>query len=83
MDGSAKDQVVTKRPRRSVQSKLSFSVSSEGPGPRTAVAPPPDAAAEDGGRNSEGRENEGKRKRSEKLKSQDGDPEEVVRSCSL
>lgn len=56
-----------KRPRRSVQSKLSFSVSS---------AAPSDAVVENRGRNSEGREKGGKRKRNEKLKLQDGDPEE-------
>ncbi|KAI0498817.1 hypothetical protein KFK09_019712 [Dendrobium nobile] len=76
MDGSGQYQAATNRPRRSVQSKLSFCVSSQGCGPRTVATPQPDAVADDGGCNSEGRQKKGKRKRNEKLKSQDGVPEE-------
>lgn len=82
MDGSGQYQAATNRPRRSVQSKLSFCVSSQGCGPRTVATPQPDAVADDGGSNSEGRQKKGKRKRNEKLKSQDGVPEEVTLSIA-
>ncbi|XP_020576040.1 uncharacterized protein LOC110021763 isoform X2 [Phalaenopsis equestris] len=76
MHRSDQDHVATKRPRRSVQSKLSFCASSPIRGSRAAAAPLTDAVAEDGGRNSEGREEEGNRKRKAKLKSQNRSPEE-------
>ncbi|KAK8969240.1 hypothetical protein KSP40_PGU005200 [Platanthera guangdongensis] len=75
MGRSGEDQVETKRPRRCVQSKLSFSVSPQAGGPQRAPSSP-DAASDDGGSDYEVKKNKGNRKRSNKMKSRGGDPEE-------
>ncbi|PKA49149.1 hypothetical protein AXF42_Ash010834 [Apostasia shenzhenica] len=90
MDRSSEDQLAEKRPRRCVQSKLSFGVSHRGKGSGNAVGPTLVVAVEDGTSNSEWSDSEGKRKRYKKSKPVDRPPEkysdnskreEVSRGC--
>ncbi|KAG0501870.1 hypothetical protein HPP92_001942 [Vanilla planifolia] len=80
MDRSSNENLLAKRPRRCVQSKLSFSVFSEAGELDGARPPSPTLAAADGRSTSDGGENETKRKRKNTKKPHDGHLKETADS---